>query len=193
MNQPYFAPYRQGFQTMPDNAYEMMTAPSRQSAGAIKDTASRVSSALIDQYTQKQGAEALQQGAAAQYSGLESLSKATGVPMNPELSEQFKNMKSMNPQQQSVFNQSLGQEAQRQMTFFGINQAKTREARAQGQLYKQNYQSSLVSAGYTPKLPPVQKEQGGQGVLDPSLLPSYPSLLVPGYDGRTGPLRPMNQ
>jgi len=187
MNQgSYYGAYRQGFKTMPDNAYEMMTAPTKQIAGAVTDTLGKLVSAYAGYRGQQAGTEALQQGAAAQYSGLESLSKATGVPMNPELSEQFKNMKSMNPQQQSVFNQSLGQEAQRQMTFFGINQAKAREAQAQGQMQMQRSVSaglgtipapdpSRYGQGGVPTLPTQQTETDsvslGQGFGGASLLP----------------------
>jgi hypothetical protein len=136
MNQgSYFGAYRQGFQTMPDNAYEMMTAPSRQISGAIKDASSQINSALVERYTQQRGTEAVKQGNIAQYKGLESLSKATGVPVNPELTNQFANMGEMKTREkQAAFQASLAQEAQRIQNLYGINQAQARAAQAaQGQ------------------------------------------------------------
>ena len=103
MNQGgYFGAYRQGFQTMPDNAYEMMTAPTKQRAGAVTDTLGKLVSAYAGYRGQQAGAEALKKGAAVQYKSLESLSKATGVPVNAELTEQFKNMKSLNIERTSL-------------------------------------------------------------------------------------------
>lgn len=116
---------------MPDNAYEMMTAPSKQITSAVSNTIGQLANAYTGYQAQQAGQAASQQGAAAQYSGLESLSQATGVPMNAELTEQFKNMSSMSPQQRAVFNQSMGLEAQNMMTRYGINQAQARAAQAQ--------------------------------------------------------------
>ena len=134
MNQGgYFGAYRGGFQTMPDNAYEMMTSPSRQISGAIKDASSQINSALVERYTQQRGTEAVKQGNIAQYKGLESLSKATGVPVNPELTNQFANMGEMKtPQQQAAFQQSLAQEAQRIQAIGQLNYQRQQAAQAQG-------------------------------------------------------------
>jgi len=196
MNQPYFGAYRGGFQTLPANAYQMMTAPTQQLASTISNLAGAAASAYKGYQAQKAGDQAFKQGAAAQYKGLESLSQASGVPMNPELAEQYKNIGNMNAQQQAMFNQSMAQEAQRYQTLYGINQAQARAAQAaQSQGMQRN-----VSAGLGTIPPPDPSRYGGQPIMplgenqiDPSLLPSYPSLLVPGYGGRTGPLRPMNQ
>ncbi len=165
MNQGgYFGAYQGGFQTLPKGAYEMMTAPNRMNAETIQKAASGISNMVQKYADQKAGSEASQQGAAVQYKGLEGLSQATGVPMNPELADQFKNMSSMSPQQRAVFNQSLGQEAQNMMTRYGINQAQARAGQAQGQMYKQDFQNSLVSAGYTPQMP---IGQGGMPAFNP--------------------------
>ena len=196
MNQPYFAPYRQGFKTMPDNAYEMMTAPSRQITSAVSDTIGKLANAYTGYKAEQAGTDAAKQGSAAQFKGLETVSKATGIPMNPELSEQYMNMGGMSPQQQAVFQNSLGQEAQRMQTLYGINQAKARAGQAQGM--QQQQQSVYAGLGTVP--PPDPSRYGGQPVMpmgpnqiDPSLLQSYPSLFVSGYGDRVGPLRPMNQ
>lgn len=195
MNQGgYFGAYRGGFKTLPDDAYNMMTAPTRQNAETIGKVASGIGSIAQNYMTGKANDKAFQQGAAAQYSGLESTSQATGVPMNPVLSEQFKNMSSMSPQQQAQFNQSMGMEAQNMMARYNINEAQARAAQAQQGMNYQSLGQGLDADPYTPpSFPTTQNGQGGQGGIDPSLLPSYPSLLVPGYGGRTGPLRPMNQ
>ena len=132
MNQGgYYGAYQGGFQTLPKGAYEMMTAPTRMNAETIQKAASGISNMVQKYADQQAGSEASQQGAAVQYKGLEGLSQATGVPMNPELADQFKNMSSMSPQQRAVFNQSLGLEAQNMMTRYGINQAQARAAQAQ--------------------------------------------------------------
>jgi hypothetical protein len=192
MNQGgYFGAYRQGFQTMPDNAYEMMTAPTKQIAGAVTDTLGKLVSAYAGYRGQQAGAEALKKGAAVQYKSLESLSKATGVPVNAELTEQFKNMKRLNPQEQTVFNQSLGQEAQNMMTRYNINLAQSQSQQAQRGLNYQSLGQSLDVDPYTP--PPLPTTQNAQGGIEPSILPPYPNLVVPGYGDRIGPLRPMNQ
>ena len=132
MNQGgYYGAYRGGFQTLPKGAYEMMTAPTQINGETIKKAASSIGSMVQKYADQQAGSEASQQGAAAQYKGLESISQATGVPMNPELADQFKNMSSMSSQQQAVFQNSLGQEAQRMQMLYGINQAQARAAQAQ--------------------------------------------------------------
>lgn len=199
MNQGgYFGAYRGGFKTLPDDAYNMMTAPTRQNAETIGKVASGIGGIAQQYMGQKAADQAFQQGSAAQYSGLESMSQATGVPMNAELANQYANMGGMSPQQQAVFQNSLGQEAQRMQMLYGINQAQARAAQAQQGMNYQSLGQSLDVDPYTP--PSFPTMQGGQGVMPvsqnqiaPSLLPSYPSLLVPGYGGRTGPLRPMNQ
>ena len=149
---------------MPDNAYEMMTAPSRQITSAVSDTIGKLANAYTGYKAEQAGKDAAKQGAAAQFKGLETVSQTTGIPMNPELSEQYKNMGGMSPQQQAVFQNSLGQEAQRMQMLYGINQAQARAGQAQGQMYKQDFQNSLVSAGYTPQMP---SGQGGVPAFNP--------------------------
>jgi hypothetical protein len=192
MNQPYFGAYRGGFQTLPANAYEMMTAPTKQNAQTIGMVTGALGGAIGAGQAAKAGTQAFQQGAATQYQGLESTSQATGVPINPELANQYMNMGEMStPQQQAAFQQSLNQELQRQQMLYGIANQQRQSQQAQGGLYKQQFQNSLVSAGYTP--PPLPTTQNAQGVIEPSILPPYPNLVVPGYGDRIGPLRPMNQ
>jgi hypothetical protein len=146
MNQGgYYGAYRQGFKTLPDNAYAMMTAPTQINAETIKKAASSIGSMVQKYADQQAGSEASQQGASAQYKGLESISQATGVPMNPELADQFKNMGGMSPQQQAVFQNSLGQEAQRMQMLYGINQAQARAAQAQGQMQGADFSQSNAS------------------------------------------------
>jgi hypothetical protein len=192
MNQGgYFGAYRGGFQTLPANAYEMMTAPTKQNAETIGKFASGIGGVIQNYMAEKAADEAFQQGSDVQYQDLMSRSQATGVPMNPELAEQYKNIGQMSPQQQAVFNQSMAQEAQRIQSLYGIANQQRQAQQAQGGLYKQQFQNSLVSAGYTP--PPLPTTQNAQGVIEPSILPPYPNLVVPGYGDRIGPLRPMNQ
>jgi len=144
MNQGgYFGAYRQGFKTLPDDAYNMMTAPTRQNAETIGKVASGIGGIAQNYMTGLANDKAFQQGSAAQFENLKSVSQATGVPMNPELSEQYMNIGNMSPQQQAAFNQSMGQEAQRYQTIYGINQAQARAAQAQGQMQMQR----SVSAG----------------------------------------------
>jgi len=132
MNQGgYYGAYRQGFKTLPDNAYAMMTAPTQQLASTITNLAGTAAGAYKGYQAQQAGQAASQQGAAAQYSGLEGLSKATGVPVNAELANQYMNMGQMSPEQQAVFNQSLAEEAKRMQMLYGINQAQARAAQAQ--------------------------------------------------------------
>lgn len=117
---------------MPKNAYEMMTAPSKQIAGAVTNTVGKLADAYTGRAAELEGAEALKQGSVAQYKSLESLSKATGVQVNPELANQFMNMNEMKTRaQQAAFQNSLNQEAQNMMTRYGINQAQARAAQAQ--------------------------------------------------------------
>jgi hypothetical protein len=147
MNQGgYFGAYRGGFQTLPDNAYNMMTAPTRQNAETIGKVASGIGSIAQQYMGQKAQDKAFQQGAAAQYKGLESLSQATGTPVNPELANQYLNIGNMSPQQQAVFNQSLGQEAQNLMARYNISQAQARAAQAQGQMQRGVYSQGLNQA-----------------------------------------------
>jgi hypothetical protein len=123
MNQGgYFGQYQGGFQTLPKYAYEMMTAPTQQNAKTIGMVASGIGGIAQKYMDQSAANKAFEQGSAAQFKGLESTSQATGVPMNPVLSEQYKNMGQMNAQQQAAFQNSLGQEAQRIQTIYGINQ-----------------------------------------------------------------------
>jgi hypothetical protein len=132
MNQGgYYGAYRQGFKTLPDDAYNMMTAPTRQLAQTIGQVAGAVGGAVGASQAAKAGTEAFKQGSAAQFESLKSLSQATGTPMNPVLADQYMNIGNMSPQQQAVFNQSLGQEAQNMMARYNINQAQARAAQAQ--------------------------------------------------------------
>lgn len=173
MNQGgYYGAYRGGFQTLPNGAYEMMTAPTKQNAQTIGMVTSAIGGAVGANQAAKAGTEAFKQGSAAQYKGLETLSQATGVPVNAELANQYMNMGQMSPQQQAVFQTSLGEEAKRMQMLYGINQAQARAAQAQGQMYKQDFQNSLVSAGYAPQMP------SGQGGTDASLFPSVNQTRV---------------
>ena len=132
---------------MPDNAYEMMTAPSKQITSAVSNTIGQLANAYTGYQAQQAGLAASQQGAAAQYSGLESLSQATGVPMNAELANQYANIGGMSPQQQAVFQNSLGQEAQRMQMLYGINQAQARAAQAQGQMQQGLSNQDVLTRG----------------------------------------------
>lgn len=120
MNQPYFGAYRGGFQTLPSNAYQMMTAPTKQNAETIGKVASGIGSVIKYYMDDKANDTAFQQGSDVQYQDLMSRSQATGVPMNPELAEQYKNIGQMSPQQQAAFQNSLGQEAQRIQSLYNI-------------------------------------------------------------------------
>jgi len=154
MNQgSYFGAYRQGFKTMPDNAYEMMTAPTRQMTSAVSDTIGKLANAYTGYQAQQAGTEAFQQGSAAQYKGLESLSQATGVPVNPELANQYMALGEMKtPQQQAAFQTSLGQEIQRIQNLYGINQAQARAAQAQGQMQQGLSNQDFISRGLSAPL-----------------------------------------
>ena len=166
---------------MPSNAYEMMTAPSRQIAGAVTDTIGKLANAYAMRADQQAGSEASQQGAAAQYSGLESMSQATGVPMNPELANQYMNIGQMSPQQQAAFQNSLGQEAQRIQSLYNIgNQQRQASLQQMGR---------GVSAGLSTVPPPDPSRY--IGVHSAGVVPAMPqaatgvSLPLPQYD--TGP------
>ena len=169
---------------MPSNAYEMMTAPSRQIAGAVTDTIGKLANAYAMRADQQAGSEASQQGAAAQYSGLESMSQATGVPMNPELANQYMNIGQMSPQQQAAFQNSLGQEAQRIQSLYNIG---NQQRQMQQGVYSQDtlsrglsapfYGGGAPSAGAAPAMP-----QAATGV--PLPLPQYdtgPRVNFPQY------------
>lgn len=181
MNQPYFGAYRGGFQTLPANAYEMMTAPTKQNAQTIGMVAGALGGAIGANQAAKAGTAAFEQGSAAQYSGLQSMSQATGVPMNPELANQYMNIGQMSPQQQAVFQNSLGQEAQRIQSLYNIS--------------NQQRQASLqqmgrgVSAGLSTVPPPNPSRY--IGVPSAGVVPAMPqaatgvSLPLPQYD--TGP------
>lgn len=167
MNQGgYFGAYQSGFQTLPKGAYEMMTAPTRINAETIQKAASGISNMVQKYADQKAGSEASQQGASAQYKGLESVSQATGVPMNPELADQFKNMSSMSPQQQAVFQTSLGEEAKRMQMLYGINQAQARAAQAQqgqGMQLAGDQVRYMISGRNQPTVQPSMPMQTNQG------------------------------
>jgi hypothetical protein len=179
MNQGgYFGAYRGGFQTLPANAYQMMTAPTKQNSETIKNAASAIGSMVQKYADQQAGDQAFEQGSAAQYQGLESMSQATGVPMNPELANQYMNMGEMStPQQQAAFQQSLNQELQRQQMLYGI-------ANQQRQMQQGLYNQDVISRGLS--APFYSGGAGGAGVV-----PAMPqtdmgvSLPLPQYN--TGP------
>lgn len=187
MNQGgYYGAYRQGFKTLPDNAYAMMTAPTQQNAKTIGMVASGIGGIAQQYMGQKAADQAFQQGSAAQYSGLESMSQATGVPMNAELANQYANIGGMSPQQQAVFNQSLGQEAQRMQMLYGINQAQARAAQAQGQMQRGVYSQGLNQAVGSFDEPFMPLPQNGQVELPVgnNLLPQLqPQSSTPVFGG----------
>jgi len=185
MNQGgYFGAYRGGFKTMPDNAYQMMTAPTQQIVGAVSNTIGQLANAYTGYKAQQAGTEAFKQGAAAQYQGLQSTSQATGVPMNPVLADQYMNIGNMSSQEQAAFQNSLGQEAQRMQMLYGINQAQARAAQAQGQMQRGVYSQGLNQAigSYDEPLPlPLN---GQVDLPGNNLLPSIQSQpSVPVYGG----------
>ena len=155
MNQGgYFGQYQGGFKTVPDNANQMMTAPTKEITGAINSAVGTVAGSYLKRKEQQAGSEASQQGAAAQYSGLETVSQATGIPMNPELVNQYANMQSMNsPQQQAAFQQSLGMEAQRMQNLYQIANQQRQMQQAQGMQQMQRG----VSAGLN-TVPPINPQ-----------------------------------
>ena len=171
MNQGgYFGQYQGGFQTLPKGAYEMMTAPTRMNAETIQKAASGISNMVQKYADQKAGSEAFQQGSAAQYSGLESLSQATGVPVNPELANQYLNMGQMSPQQQAVFQNSLAEEAKRMQMLYGINQAQARAAQAQqgqGMQLAGDQVRYMISGRNQPTVQPSMPTNQGFGRVSP--------------------------
>lgn len=176
MNQSgYFGQYQGGFKTVPDNAYQMMTAPTKEITGAINNAVGTVAGSYLKRKEQQAGTDAFQQGAAAQFKGMESMSKATGVPMNPELANQFMNMQSMQtPQQQAAFQQSLAMEAQRMQNLYniGLQQRQAQQSQYGSQidyLIAGRNQPSIQSSsiGNTgASIPPAQTQYS---------MPSYPS------------------
>ncbi|CAB5225339.1 hypothetical protein UFOVP745_3 [uncultured Caudovirales phage] len=192
MNQPYFGAYRGGFQTLPKGAYEMMTAPTKQNAQTIGMVASGLGGIAQKYMDQNAANKAFEQGSAAQFKGIETISQATGVPVNAELANQYMNMGEMStPQQQAAFQQSLNQELQRQQMLFGIaNQQRQAQQAAQLQGMQQvgsqvDYmiagrnqpRVSTSNAGVVPAMP-----QGDVGVSLP--LPQYntgPRVNFPQY------------
>lgn len=180
MNQPYFGAYRGGFQTLPSNAYQMMTAPTQQLASTITDLAGTAAGAIKDYRLGKANDKAFKQGAATQYKGLESTSQATGVPINPELANQYMNMGEMStPQQQAAFQQSLNQELQRQQMLYGIANQQRQAQQAQGMQQMQRG----VSAGLS-TVPPINPQlymptgQSGMPAFNP-LFDVYPQTNTP--------------
>jgi len=180
MNQPYFGAYRGGFQTLPANAYEMMTAPTKQNAQTIGMVTGALGGAIGANQAAKAGTQAFQQGAATQYQGLESTSQATGVPINPELANQYMNMGEMStPQQQAAFQQSLNQELQRQQMLYGIANQQRQAQQAQGMQQMQRG----VSAGLS-TVPPINPQlymptgQSGMPAFNP-LFDVYPQTNTP--------------
>jgi hypothetical protein len=180
MNQGgYFGAYQSGFQTLPKGAYEMMTAPTKQNAETIKNAASAIGSMVQKYADQQAGNEAFQQGSDVQYQDLMSRSQATGVPMNPELAEQYKNIGQMSPQQQAVFNQSMAQEAQRIQSLYGIANQQRQAQQAQGMQQMQRG----VSAGLS-TVPPINPQlymptgQSGMPAFNP-LFDVYPQTNTP--------------
>ena len=181
MNQPYFGAYQSGFQTLPKNAYEMMTAPTKQNAETIGKVASGIGGIAQNYMTGLANDKAFEQGAAAQYKGLESISQATGVPVNAELANQYLNIGQMSPQQQAAFQNSLGQEAQRIQSLYNIgNQQRQASLQQMGR---------GVSAGLSTVPPPDPSRY--IGVHSAGVVPAMPqaatgvSLPLPQYD--TGP------
>lgn len=167
MNQSgYFGQYQGGFKTLPDNAYQMMTAPTKEITGAINNAVGTVAGSYLKRKEQQAGTDAFQQGAAAQFKGMEGMSKATGVPMNPELANQFMNMQSMQtPQQQAAFQQSLAMEAQRMQNLYNIG---LQQRQAQQGLYRQGLNQAVGSFN-EPMMPMMQGSQIGMPDVNPLL------------------------
>ena len=171
MNQPYFGAYRGGFQTLPSNAYEMMTAPTNQNAQTIGMVTGALGGAISANQAAKAGTAAFEQGSAAQFKGIETISQATGVPMNPELANQYMNIGQMSPQQQAAFQNSLGQEAQRIQNLYNIG---NQQRQMQQGIYSQDtlsrglsapfYGGGAPSAGAAPAMP---VGQGGMPAYNP--------------------------
>jgi hypothetical protein len=190
MNQGgYFGAYRQGFKTLPDDAYNMMTAPTKQNAQTIGMVASGLGSIAQKYIGQKAADKAFQQGSAAQFENLKSMSQATGVPMNAELANQYANVGQMSPEQQAVFNQSMAQEAQRYQTLYGINQAQARAAQAQG---GQGLTQAIIGFNEPfmalPKNGQVELPAGNN--LLPSIQPQYSTPVYGGAYDNFGSMMP---
>ena len=150
---------------MPANAYEMMTAPTKQNAQTIGMVAGALGGAIGANQAAKAGAAAFEQGSAAQYSGLQSMSQATGVPMNPELANQYMNIGQMSPQQQAAFQNSLGQEAQRIQNLYNIsNQQRQFQQAQQAQGVQQA--GALIDAALAGR---------NQNAMAPAMAPAMPS------------------
>jgi hypothetical protein len=172
MNQGgYFGAYQGGFKTLPNGAYEMMTAPTQQLASTITNLAGMAAGAYGAAKTGKAETAAFQQGAGPQYQNVESMSQAYGVPINSTLTEQYKNIGSMtSPQQQAAFQQSLAQEAQRIQAIGQLNYQRQQAAQSQGMQQLQRG----VAAGLS-TVPPINPQlylPSGQGRL-----PSYNPLF----------------
>lgn len=166
---------------MPDNAYQMMTAPTQKNAETIGMVASGLGGIAQKYMDQSAANKAFEQGSAAQFKGIETVSQATGVPMNPELADQFKNMGGMNAQQQAAFQNSLNQEAQRMQMLYGINQAQARAAQAQQGQGMQQFGSQIdyMIAGRNQPRGAVQPTMPtGAGGVDASLFPSVNQARV---------------
>ena len=169
MNQGgYFGQYQSGFQTLPKYAYEMMTAPTKEITGAINSAVGTVAGSYLKRKEQQAETDAFEQGAAAQFKGMEGISKATGVPVNPELANQFMNMKSMQtPQQQAAFQQSLGMEAQRMQNLYNIG---LQQKQVQQGLYHRDVITRGLNAPFIePSLPMMQGSQIGMPDVNPLL------------------------
>lgn len=168
MNQGgYFGQYQGGFQTLPKYAYEMMTAPTQQNAKTIGMVAGGIGGIAQKYMDQKAGDKAFEQGSAAQFKGLETTSEATGVPMNPELANQFKNMGGMNAQQQAAFQQSLAMEAQRMQNLYNIG---LQQKQVQQGLYHRDVITRGLNAPFIePSLPMMQGSQIGMPDVNPLL------------------------
>lgn len=170
MNQPYFGAYRGGFQTLPSNAYEMMTAPTKQNAQTIGMVTGALGGAISANQAAKAGTAAFEQGSAAQYSGLQSMSQATGVPMNPELANQYMNIGQMSPQQQAAFQNSLGQEAQRIQSLYNISNQQRQVQQSGQNLYRQGL-NQAISAYVEPMMP-----MSGSGASNVGAVPTTPDM-----------------
>lgn len=156
---------------MPANAYEMMTAPTKQNAQTIGMVASGIGGIAQKYMDQNAANKAFEQGSAAQFKGIETMSQATGVPMNPELANQYMNIGQMSPQQQAAFQNSLGQEAQRIQSLYNIG---NQQRQMQQGVYSQDtlsrglsapfYGGGAPSAGAAPAMP---VGQGGMPAYNP--------------------------
>ena len=170
MNQGgYFGQYQGGFKTVPDNAYQMMTATTKEITGAINNAVGTVAGSYLKRKEQQAGTEAFQQGIAPQMEAIQSYSQAYGIPVNPALVEQYHNMGSMNnPQLQSAFQQSLSQEAQRIQALGNLDYQRKMAERQYGLqqrgVYNQNQANQILGlpfggmgGGANPILPPISQ------------------------------------